>query len=1207
MPSFPPSLPAEPIQQYLHPIPPPPQHTRPPFPPSLPIPPPFSSPSSSSSSPLPPLPQQQRPSTPAPPPEAAPASEPQPEPETKLYSLPPLPDWPPPRSSYPDSHRNFKVLWDPQLDGATLCAPPGREGREGREGKGKEAFNPEKLSDLAMDNVRAGVLVGMASLAMRYGSSSSALDANGNAAASGSGAGTPNLHLNATQKPPRRDGTYYKALLEHVKRHGGVPQKRIRGSKDKGKEVLIRWEGEVVGPFPEKKVKGEEESKEVVKSDAVGKEGSMEGVVDVCPGDPRQTKDEKMDIDLPSEPAVTSAKMDLYTSSTTPTMIEEEPVPRDPRQDPRFKVLLNRARLSRPYKESLLEVAYDVCFSLLDHGAKSRADFPLPFHRTPYPNPKFTVNSIRNTQQHDSHSLTPPPTGVLLTCLPPLTSTSILKEHYRKYAPNGQITSFEWQVNRANGAALGVLYLKYNAPEHAAACVKGEDGRAAKFGANAAAGTGNKGAAGKGGGADDEKIRAVLDDEGKTLKAVLRELEVRAEREKEDRRRREKGLPPLAVVEAQAAAAAATQAASANGAANGVVGKQETPHQGGTPNGQQTPSQTQKGQGQSRPPPGKHPLHHTLPANPMLAHSHSAHMASPLAQANGAATPTHHAHAQHAHPQIPGLPPIPVVHVRNKGDEPRKPADALLKARAPVLKDHLGWYVTFRAVDVAAKATRVLSNSSTRQLAYQQIELTVANAPALPAQAPKDGNWDDIALAAAAEDLIIKELRTLLAKDIKERLMGAEMRAAIAREREKLKAGPIGGLGVGAAGVGEKRGLKGLSFKKQPKPKLVVEEVRAVETPEPLEQEEEEDGEGVQERPKKKRKQELVRKVTRKIVVGEVESEDDDAAMDTVRKRTVSEEMEDDEQENEPIRKKQKVEVEILETKTKKGKKKKTVKKKVDTVADALFPDELEFEVPSIVQLHITPESSLSLSPGPETKRAPPRVVTPPPTPPLDPYHAGLCEDDEDVYFLKLALAGYQPPDEEDEPTPPPPDLAPPETPAFRKHVTGSARTEGFYKITHAEKAAYVAQYQARATTSVEATPVIEEPQQHITSSRSNRANARRRAQGLEEINQVQRAVALSKGENAANELSFKFNQLQTRKKHLRFARSPIHDWGLYALEKISRGEMVIEYVGEVIRAQVAEKREKAYERQGIGSSYLFRIDEDLVVDATKKGNLGYV
>ncbi|KIK44305.1 hypothetical protein CY34DRAFT_80151 [Suillus luteus UH-Slu-Lm8-n1] len=175
---------------------------------------------------------------------------------------------------------------------------------------------------------------------------------------------------------------------------------------------------------------------------------------------------------------------------------------------------------------------------------------------------------------------------------------------------------------------------------------------------------------------------------------------------------------------------------------------------------------------------------------------------------------------------------------------------------------------------------------------------------------------------------------------------------------------------------------------------------------------------------------------------------------------------------------------------------------------------------------------------------------------------------------------------------------------AFQKHITGSARTEGYYKISHAEKSAYVAQYALRST-NVESVPPTKAPAQPITSSRSNRANARRRAKGLEEINQVQRAVALSKGETAAAELSIKFNQLQTRKKHLRFARSPIHDWGLYAMERIARGEMVIEYVGEIIRAQVADKREKAYKRQGIGSSYLFRIDEDLVVDATKKGNLG--
>ena len=49
---------------------------------------------------------------------------------------------------------------------------------------------------------------------------------------------------------------------------------------------------------------------------------------------------------------------------------------------------------------------------------------------------------------------------------------------------------------------------------------------------------------------------------------------------------------------------------------------------------------------------------------------------------------------------------------------------------------------------------------------------------------------------------------------------------------------------------------------------------------------------------------------------------------------------------------------------------------------------------------------------------------------------------------------------------------------------------------------------------------------------------------------------------------------------------------------------MVIEYVGHVVRPVLSDVREKRYEKQGIGSSYLFRIDQDYVVDATKCGNL---
>lgn len=81
-----------------------------------------------------------------------------------------------------------------------------------------------------------------------------------------------------------------------------------------------------------------------------------------------------------------------------------------------------------------------------------------------------------------------------------------------------------------------------------------------------------------------------------------------------------------------------------------------------------------------------------------------------------------------------------------------------------------------------------------------------------------------------------------------------------------------------------------------------------------------------------------------------------------------------------------------------------------------------------------------------------------------------------------------------------------------------------------------------------------------------------------------------------------KVTQLTARKKRLRFQRSKIHDWGLVALEPIEAEDFVIEYVGELIRRPVSDIRERQYEKMGIGSSYLFRLDDGYVVDATKRG-----
>ncbi|XP_047954287.1 histone-lysine N-methyltransferase ATXR7 isoform X1 [Salvia hispanica] len=83
-----------------------------------------------------------------------------------------------------------------------------------------------------------------------------------------------------------------------------------------------------------------------------------------------------------------------------------------------------------------------------------------------------------------------------------------------------------------------------------------------------------------------------------------------------------------------------------------------------------------------------------------------------------------------------------------------------------------------------------------------------------------------------------------------------------------------------------------------------------------------------------------------------------------------------------------------------------------------------------------------------------------------------------------------------------------------------------------------------------------------------------------------------------------KATQLKARKKRLRFQRSKIHDWGLVALEPIEAEDFVIEYVGELIRRSISDIRERQYEKMGIGSSYLFRLDDGYVVDATKRGGI---
>ena len=68
-------------------------------------------------------------------------------------------------------------------------------------------------------------------------------------------------------------------------------------------------------------------------------------------------------------------------------------------------------------------------------------------------------------------------------------------------------------------------------------------------------------------------------------------------------------------------------------------------------------------------------------------------------------------------------------------------------------------------------------------------------------------------------------------------------------------------------------------------------------------------------------------------------------------------------------------------------------------------------------------------------------------------------------------------------------------------------------------------------------------------------------------------------------------------------ARSKIQGLGLYAARDLEKHQMIIEYIGEVIRSDLTDIREKKYESQNRGI-YMFRLDDDRVLDATMCGGM---
>ncbi|KAF5733855.1 histone-lysine N-methyltransferase ATX2-like [Tripterygium wilfordii] len=88
-----------------------------------------------------------------------------------------------------------------------------------------------------------------------------------------------------------------------------------------------------------------------------------------------------------------------------------------------------------------------------------------------------------------------------------------------------------------------------------------------------------------------------------------------------------------------------------------------------------------------------------------------------------------------------------------------------------------------------------------------------------------------------------------------------------------------------------------------------------------------------------------------------------------------------------------------------------------------------------------------------------------------------------------------------------------------------------------------------------------------------------------------------------------KYNYMrETFRKRLAFGKSGIHGFGIFAKHPHRAGDMVIEYIGEVVRPSIADRREHFIYNSLVGAgTYMFRIDKERVIDATRAGSIAHL